>query len=238
MAAKKMTSKKSRLVWLSLALAAVLVLVAIIVGASAQMKPAAVAGPTPEPAETSTSLHLDRRIPGDPLAMGSVDAPVVMVEYSDYRCPFCGVFARDSMPELVKEYVDAGQLRIEWRDLALFGEQSVRAAVAGRAAGAQEKFWEFNEAVYAAAPARGKPELSEAELVDLAKVAGVPDITQFTVDMKDPALAALVQADVQEAQQLGITGTPTFVINDQAISGAQPLAVFRSFIDVAVARAK
>lgn len=238
MATKKMTSKKSRLVWLSVTLAAVLVLVAIIVGASAQKKPGAVAEPSPAPTETSTSLHLERRIPGDPMALGSVDAPVVMVEYSDYRCPFCGVFARDSMPELVKEYVDAGQLRIEWRDLALFGEQSVRAAVAGRAAGVQDKFWEFNKAVYAAAPARGKPELSEAELVDLAKVAGVPDIAKFTLDMKDPELAALVQADVQEGQQLGIASTPTFVINDQAISGAQPLDVFRSFIDVAAAGAK
>lgn len=65
-------------------------------------------------------LDMSRRIADDPTALGAVDAPVVMVEYSDYRCPFCGLFARDPLPVLVEKYVDSGELRIEWRDLPVF----------------------------------------------------------------------------------------------------------------------
>lgn len=232
-----MMSKSSRITWLTIIFAALLVLVGLIVGAAAQKKPTGAANPAPSTSKES-SLNLEKRIEGDPLAMGRVDAPVVMVEYSDYRCPFCGVFARDSMPVLIKEYVDAGKLRIEWRDMPVLGEQSMRGAMAGRAAAEQNRFWEFNAAVYAAAPARGKAELLEPELVELAKVAGVPDLAKFTADLKNPELAALVQADLREGSQLGITGTPAFVINDKAIAGAQPLAAFRSAIDAALAKAK
>src|SRR5699024_10549139 len=72
----------------------------------------------------SQDLDMSRRDEADPLAMGAVDAPVVMVEYADFRCPFCGVFARDVQPELISRYVDEGILRIEWRDLPIFGDQS------------------------------------------------------------------------------------------------------------------
>ncbi len=60
-------------------------------------------------------LDMSRRKPGDPTAKGSPTAPVVPVEYADYRCPFCGLFSRDTLPALVKKYVDSGQLRVEWR---------------------------------------------------------------------------------------------------------------------------
>lgn len=69
-----------------------------------------------------------RRVDGDPLARGPVDAPVVLVVYSDYRCPFCAKFSHDTEPQLVDKYVEAGKLRIEWRDLPIFGEESMVAA--------------------------------------------------------------------------------------------------------------
>src|SRR5699024_1196470 len=80
---------------------------------------------------------LARRDEGDPLAMGAVDAPVVMVEFADYRCPFCAKFSRDVEPELIEQYVDTGKLRIEWRDMPIYGEDSARAARAARAAAEQ-----------------------------------------------------------------------------------------------------
>src|SRR5699024_2995863 len=95
---------------------------------------------------------LPRREPGDPLAMGEPDAPVTMLIYSDYRCPFCAKFSQDVQPDLVEEYVETGVLRLEWRDLPIFGEESLEGARAGRAAAEQGKFWEFNDAVYADAP--------------------------------------------------------------------------------------
>lgn len=237
-----MTVKKTRNVILALVLAAVLVLTIVLVGAAAQENRLKSAAPPPMAGSNTDAqpqeLNLERRIPSDPLAVGAVDAPVVMIEYSDYRCPYCGVYARKTQPEIIKKYVDSGQLRIEWRDLPVLGEASVNAAVAARAAGEQGLFWQFNEAVYAAAPEKGKAELSDPELVALAEKAGVPDMAKFASDLKNPELLALVRADLAEGTQLGLNSTPTFVINNQSIPGAQPMDVFTQVIDAALAKAK
>ncbi|MDN5759410.1 MAG: DsbA family protein, partial [Tomitella sp.] len=80
------------------------------------------------PGKTGPLGDLATRIEGDPLALGSVDAPVVLVEFADYRCSFCAKFSRDIAPDLIDEYVDSGQLRIEWRDMPIYGEESMLAA--------------------------------------------------------------------------------------------------------------
>ncbi len=174
-----------------------------------------------------------RRVEGDPLARGDVDAPVVMVVFSDYRCPFCAKFSRDLEPLLIDKYVDDGVLRIEWRDFPLFGEGSVQAAIAGRAAARQGKFWEFNETIYAAAPQSGHPDYSRSDLVDFAREAGVPDLDRFESDMDDPALFGAVNADFDEGSSLGVPATPSFIINGYPIRGAQPIAEFYRVIDTA-----
>lgn len=196
-------------------------------------------GPAERPAEAQAGgdgaarpeLDLARRIDGDPLAIGAPDAPVVLVEYADYRCPFCGVFARDTQPELVARYVEAGILRIEWRDLPIFGDQSIEAALAARAAGRQGRFWELHGAVYANAPARGKADLTRERLLELAGEAGVADLDRLEADMGDPALHAELQLDIDEATALGATSTPVFLVNDRPIVGAQPLEVFAEAIE-------
>lgn len=238
-----MNAKKTRNIILSLVLGVALVLTIIFAGAAAGGKRLDSAA-APAKSDSSSGgnaapeLKLERRSPGDPMALGAVDAPVVMIEYSDYRCPFCGAYARNTQPEIIKKYVDTGQLRIEWRDLPVFGESSVAAAVAARAAGEQGLFWEFNEAVYAAAPEKGKAELSEPELVTFAQKVGVPDMAQFAADLKSPELRALVNADLAKGTSLGLNSTPTFVINNQSIPGAQPLDIFVQVIDEALAKAK
>lgn len=173
---------------------------------------------------------IPRRDEGDPLAMGEVDAPVVLIEYADFRCPFCGVFARETLPEL-EEYVDDGTLRIEWRDFPVFGEQSFVAARAARAAGAQDHFWEFYETIFANAPERGHPDLTADKLVAYAQEAGVPDIAKFKQDMDDRSFDKAIKTDRQEAITLGMTGTPGFVIGDQIVMGAQPSSVFLDQIE-------
>ena len=87
--------------------------------------------------QSDLSAGLARRDADDYTAIGDVDAPLVMIEYSDYRCPYCALYATETQPELIKKYVDTGKLRIEWRDTPIFGEQSLDAAVAAPAAGEQ-----------------------------------------------------------------------------------------------------
>ncbi|WP_338749141.1 DsbA family protein [Janibacter alittae] len=184
-----------------------------------------------DPREAEDDIALARRDADDPTAMGDVDAPLVLIEYADYRCPYCGVFNQDTLPTIVEEYVDTGKVRIEWRDLPLFGEQSSDAAVAARAAGRQDRFWEYHDAVYADAPERGHLEVTRDKLLAWAEEVDVPDTEQFEEDLDDPQLLDLVEADAREGQQVGATGTPTFVIGHEALVGAQPIGLFRDLLD-------
>lgn len=181
---------------------------------------------------------LARRAPDDPLALGEPDAPVVMINYAELRCPFCAKFSRDIEPELIKRYVDAGVLRLEWRDFPIFGEESLEAAKAGRAAAAQGKFWEYTGTIYADAPEKGHPALPHDKLVDYAARVGITDIAKFEADMNDPATFSAIQADATEGSQIGVSSTPTFVVNGEPILGAQPLEQFAAIIDQAKAAAE
>ncbi len=205
------------------------------------------AGPAASSAESSAAdgesggaqeMGFVRRDPDDPMAIGDVDAPVVLTEWIDLRCPFCAAFSRNTLPTLVEEYVDTGQVRIEFVDVAFFGEESEDAAVAARAAANQDKFVEFVTAVYDASPERGHPDLPRDVLIDFADQAGVPDIDRFTADLDDPEIRADAQASTQYSQQIGVTAVPFFFAGDMALSGAQPTATFQEFLDQALAQAK
>lgn len=191
-------------------------------------------GAQPQPTASSTGLGIDlaRRIDGDPTAMGRVDAPVAIVAYADYRCPFCSLFDQQTLPVIVSEYVETGQVRYEFRDMPLFGQQSFDAAVAGRAAGNQGKFWEFMSAIAANGVVEGgHPDLPRERLIGFAEQAGVPDIARFTTDLDDPVLLAAVKKDLTEGQQIGFSGVPGFLIGVTPVLGAQPIDVFRQVIE-------
>lgn len=186
---------------------------------------------TQSPRELEEQVGLARRDAGAVTALGDVDAPLVLIEYSDYRCPFCGKFARDTMPVLVEEYVETGKIRFEWRDFPVFGQESVDGAMAARAAGEQGLYWEYHHAMYADAPERGHLKITDEKILAWAKEVGVPDMEQFTKDLDDPQLRKKVDADTAEAREIGATGTPTFVLGGQIIVGAQPTDAFRDLID-------
>ena len=178
---------------------------------------------------------LARRTPQDPMAVGKVDAPVVMVAYSEFQCPFCGKFARDTEPGLVKKYVDTGVLRIEWRDFPYLGQESMTAALAGRAAALQGDFWAFHHALYEDQQPVNAGKLTKEFLVSVAERAGL-DGAQLGKDMDRPELAEAVQRDAREGQSIGVTGTPAFIINGQPVIGAQPSEVFEKAIEDAEKR--
>lgn len=183
-----------------------------------------------DPQVTALLKSLPRRVPGDPLAKGKVDAPVVLIEWSDWRCPFCAKWSRETSPAL-QPYIDSGSLRVEYRDLVLFGEESENAARGGRAAAAQGRFWEYSRAVYAAAPLQGHPTITDTEVMAFAKAAGVPDLEKFTTDYTSTEARQAVTADTNEARQLGLTSTPFFVVNTTPVSGAYPTEYFTQLIE-------
>lgn len=180
---------------------------------------------------------LVRRAPGDPMALGKVDAPVVMLAYSEFQCPFCGKFARDTEPTLVQRYVDAGTLRIEWRDFPYLGPESRTAAEAGRAAAAQGRFWEFHDAMYAHQLPPNSGRLDAEYVAGVAKRLGL-DLGRFRADMRSAATKRAIAADFAQGQSIGVTGTPAFVINGVPIIGAQPTSVFEKTIEKAAREAQ
>ncbi|MCX2178979.1 thioredoxin domain-containing protein [Streptomyces sp. SKN60] len=172
-----------------------------------------------------------RRDAADKLAMGRADAPVVLIEYADFKCGFCGKFARDTEPALVKKYVDAGTLRIEWRNFPIFGEESEAAARASWAAGQQGRFWEFHKAAYA--PGSKEKGFGKERLTALAKEAGVADLARFARDADGSAARAAVSKDQEQGYSIGATSTPSFLINGRPIAGAQPMEAFTQAIEAA-----
>jgi len=193
------------------------------------------AGSVIEP-ETPAISEMARRDPQDPLALGAVDAPVVLVVYSDYQCPFCALWVQDTQPAMLK-YVDAGELRIEWRDVNVYGPDSTRASQAAYAAGLQGKLLEYHGGLFAGGHKRNPDELTEGALVDLAKSLDL-DVARFTTDLNSTDVAAAVQVNADEGASIGAFSTPTFLIGTQPVIGAQPTAVFVDAIEVALAQAR
>ncbi|MEC3951558.1 thioredoxin domain-containing protein [Nocardia sp. CDC153] len=234
---RKIQKYSTRKTFAGLAIIAAIGLLAI---AAIQMLGADKKSDKPAAAATHTNpmyaqlAKMAKRDAKDPLAMGRADAPVVMVEYSDFQCPFCKVFATKLEPQLISDYVDKGVLRIEWRSMAIFGAESEDAARAAWAAGQQGKFWEYHRALFDHAPEKKNTgAFTRDKLVELAGAAGVPDIDRFRADLDSPAATGAVQADVNEGIGIGVNSTPAFLINGRPILGAQPIEQFRAAIDLA-----
>jgi|SRR5690625_234350 len=185
-----------------------------------------------EKAEMFAELaELAKREENDPLSMGDIDAPMTMIVYSDYRCPFCGQWERTTFPTLVEKYVDTGQMRVEWRDMPVLGDASVDAAHAARAAANQDKFWEFTTALYAE-DFQGNAKDSDYEpetMADMAEELGM-DRAKFLADLEAGEFEQDVDANRSEAWSIGFTGTPAFLIEGVPVIGAQPLETFEGAI--------
>lgn len=179
---------------------------------------------------------VEHRVDDDPRAVGDVDAPVTLVMFSDYQCPYCASWNAETMPAMM-DYVDKGDLRIEMRDLAVFGEESERAARAAYAAGLQGKYWEFHNTMFDGGEHPPKSELDDDSLVSTAKDLGL-DPTKFKGDMNSVEAHEEFDANAQEGQSLGVASTPTFVIGGKPLVGAQPTKTFVGAVDDALAEAE
>ena len=202
----------------------------------------AVPEPTPAPPvadqQTLEIIHSEtHRDPADAQAKGKVDAPVVMVVYSDFACPYCTQFAQKVEPELA-DLVAQGTLRVEWRDLAQISPTSPLAAQAGRAAAKQGKFWEFHDAVYAAADPKGHPTYTEDSLVDFAKKAGVPDLKKFRTDMTAAETVKAVAESTNHVHSIGIQGTPFMIVGETYINGYKDANYMTAVVKSQAAKAK
>ena len=162
---------------------------------------------------------------------GAENAPVKIVKFEDFQCPFCRA-VQPTLAELVKKY--DGKVRLIHKDLPLeeIHPLAEQAAEAARCAGDQGKFWQYHDTLY-----HNAPKLSPADLKAYAKEDGL-DTASFDQCLASGKHKAGVQQDLNEGAKLGLTGTPSFFINGREISGALPLESFSAIIDEELARAK
>ena len=179
----------------------------------------------PSPKDT-LSLLIDNTSP----VLGSNDAPITMIEFGDYQCFFCNKFYHTIEPDVVKNYVDTGKVRMVFKDFVIIGQDSVNAAHAAHCAQEQGKFWEYHDALYNNWNGENTGWASSVNLLKFAKDVGLND-TQFEQCMAQSKYISTVQGSLSDAKGLGLTGTPDFFIiaPDKSITkieGAQPFEVF------------
>jgi len=168
-------------------------------------------------------------------SLGSADAPVAVVEFSDFGCPYCGRFALSTLPELHRDYIEAGLVR--WRYVPVsFGFaggalMGAGAECAGRFGG-DEGFWRAHEVLYRHQTALRGADAMERMLGYLSET-GL-DAERVEACIREPSTAAALEANNQAAQEWMVRGTPTFLVNGTPMSGALPTAFFRKVLDTAL----
>lgn len=172
-------------------------------------------------------------------AMGDPDAPVVIEEYSDFACPHCKDFSQTTEERIISEYVQNGEVYLVYNSVGnlLSSSASVQAAEASYCAGDQEKFWQYHDLVFANqaalftdTTANISPTLNRfAEILEL-------DMGQFEDCYQGDKYKERVQQDMLEAQQAGISGTPSFLVNGRLLKGSVPFSNFQQVIEEELAK--
>ena len=162
----------------------------------------------------------------DDSVKGDKDAPVTIVEFSDYECPFCTKFYDQSLQQIEKNYIDTGKVKFIYRDFPLsFHQNAQKAAEAAECAGEQDKYFEMHDLLFEKGVSGGVNAFKQ-----YAKDIGL-NTKKFDQCLDSGAMAQEVKDDFAAGQQLGVSGTPAFFINGKLVSGAQPYSVFEQIIE-------
>ncbi len=187
------------------------------------------------PARSNAPVVAEVSLAGNPI-LGKKDAPITLIEFSDYQCPFCNRFFRTTLPTLKTEFIETGKVRYVFRDFPLdrIHPYARKAAEAAHCAGDQGKYWEMHDAMF---------QSQKALQVDKLKTYATNlklDATAFNACLENGKYTAEVEKDYQDGTAAGVRGTPGFfigktrpgdTIQGALISGAQPFAVFRQTIE-------
>lgn len=198
--------------------------------------------PAPQPTQQSpqpTAPQIFQVSIDDDPVKGNPNAPVTVVEYSDFQCPFCSRFFQQTLPLIEEYYIDTGKIKFVYKDLPLDSlHPNARAAhIAAECADEQGKFWEYHDVLFEKQPQWSNLASSELQntFTEFATDMGL-QAASFESCMQSPNIADEVNKDTLEAASYGATGTPTFFIGNEKdgfikLVGAQPFAVFQRVID-------
>lgn len=170
---------------------------------------------------------------GDDPSLGSEDAKVVIVEFSDYQCPFCRTFWRNTLPQLKEKYIDTSKVKFVYRDFPLdFHPAAIISAQAAQCAGDQGRYWEFHDKVFEEQDKQGEGTIAYTA-DDIKKWAGEInlDLNEFNECIASEKYNEEVKKDYEDGVKYGVSGTPTIFINGRKIVGAQPFENFSAIIE-------
>ncbi len=181
------------------------------------------AAPTP-----SVKVDMEELLDDDAVK-GKENAPVTIIEWSDYECPFCVRFYTDTESLIDEQYIKTGKVKLIYRDYPLpFHTNAQKAAEAAECADEQGKYWEMHDLLFEKGVTGGVTAFKQ-----YAKQLGL-NTAKFNTCLDTGAMASEVQKDMADGSAAGIQGTPGFLVNGQLISGAQPFSVFQQVIDAAL----
>lgn len=190
------------------------------VGLPSAAAPSGANAPAPSPTVDIKTLMDNDAVLGDD------DAPITIVEFSDFECPFCGRFHTQTWPELKQKYIDTGKVKFVYRDFPLsFHPQAQKAAEAAECAGEQDKFWEMHELLFNPGVQGGV-----ASFKQYASQIGL-NTAKFNDCLDSGKMIAEIRKDIADGAAVGVQGTPAFYVNGVEVSGAQPFQVFQQIID-------
>lgn len=180
--------------------------------------------PSTQPTQAPRYVRYDIETKGFP-STGPADAPITIVEFSDFQCPFCQRFYRETFKQLMAAY--PGKIRFVYRHLPLttIHPEAFPAAEAAMCANEQNAFWDYHDKLF-----ENQDKLGSELYSQIASNLGL-DTVRFEACLKAGRYKDLIQKDADFALGLGVQSTPTFFINGLAIVGAQPLTVFTQTID-------
>ncbi len=186
-------------------------------------------GGEPAKIESGARSQVSGRTQGDP------KAPVKIVEYADFQCPFCQKWVLETAHALEQEFVETGQVLLEYHYFAFLGEESKKAAEAAECAADQGAFWHMHDVLYSHQGAENSGVYSAGNLktyaTEVAKRVDGFDTGKFNSCLDSGSKRQVVETLTQQARQAGVSSTPTFTVNGQAVVGAQPIDVFRTAIE-------
>ncbi len=162
--------------------------------------------------------------------MGNNNAPVTLIEFADFQCPFCKQWFKTVEPNLVKDYVNTGKVKIYYRHYAFLGDESTWAAEGSECANEQGKFWDFHDYLLNRQNQENSGTFSKANLEDFATQLGL-NTALFNNCLETDKYAQQIKADLSDGQKAGVQGTPATFVNGYLIDGAQPYGVFKFKID-------
>lgn len=169
------------------------------------------------------------------LVLQKSGAPVTLVEFGDLQCPRCKAFAEDMLPQLIEGPVREGKAGIEFRNYPVVGAESQLAAAAVVAAGERNRGWNFIELFYRNQGNENSGYVTDEFLIAIARAAGISDIHQWNRDRHSKAVLERIEENTSEAQEFGLTGTPSFGVIGPGTSGLEPIETPDSVADLEAA---